>query len=133
MAAGGEPAHPALNGGRDLKQRRIGLFWSLPAFHRRRGLLKRLVLHCQVCGREFPNQSTAAQFGTEFEALSRLHRATWPRAYVRKSFFGRSVAGPFGSVLRPNAFRNSCATAVATASTRSPASSSTSKSCATTT
>ncbi|MEO6843190.1 MAG: hypothetical protein ABI192_20790, partial [Bradyrhizobium sp.] len=32
--------------------RRIGLFWSLPAFHRRRGLLKRLVLHCQVCGRE---------------------------------------------------------------------------------
>lgn len=53
---------PLSNGGRDLKQRRIGLFWSLPAFHQPARLPKRLVLHCQVCGREFPNQSTAAQF-----------------------------------------------------------------------
>src|SRR5260370_38119088 len=36
-AAGGEPAHPALHGGRGLKQRRNGLFWLRPSVvgHRR--------------------------------------------------------------------------------------------------
>jgi hypothetical protein len=28
-----KPAHPVLHGGRGLKQRRSGLFWSLPALH----------------------------------------------------------------------------------------------------
>ena len=28
-----KPAHPVLHGGRGLKQRRSGLFWSLPVFH----------------------------------------------------------------------------------------------------
>src|SRR5260370_14842929 len=36
-AAGGEPAHPALHGGRGLKRRRNGLFWLRPSVvgHRR--------------------------------------------------------------------------------------------------
>src|SRR6201999_4522208 len=75
-----EPAHPALHGGRDLKQRRIGLFWSLPAFHRRRGLLKRLVLHCQVSGREtLPTNPRQHNSVLEFEVLPRLHRAATPK------------------------------------------------------
>src|SRR5262245_36094975 len=39
-----KPAHPALNGGRGLKQRRTGLPWSLPAFHRRRGYRRGLFI-----------------------------------------------------------------------------------------
>src|SRR5215831_4130967 len=39
-----KPAHPALNGGRGLKQRRSGLPWSLPAFHRRRGYRRGLFI-----------------------------------------------------------------------------------------
>src|SRR6185312_14231856 len=99
LAAGGEPAHPALNGGRDLKQRRIGLFWSLPAFHRRRGLLKRLVLHCQVCGREISQPIHGSTIRSEFRGLSRLHRAATPRPSWPRTILNEPVAGPFGRVL----------------------------------
>src|SRR5205085_12166066 len=97
LAAGGEPAHPALNGGRDLKQRRIGLFWSLPAFHRRRGLLKRLVLHCQVSGREkFPNQSTAAQFGSRVRGFVASPSCDYAKALTSENHLERVPSlGPF--------------------------------------
>src|SRR5215469_15079477 len=96
MAAGGEPAHPALNGGRDLKQRRIGLFWSLPAFQRRRGLLKRLVLHCQVSGREIPDQSTAAQFGLTPRRNRVSIVRSRQRTQVRELFERAPSLGSFG-------------------------------------
>lgn len=38
------------NGGRDLKQRRTGLFWSLPALQR--SAPKEACLSCRACGRE---------------------------------------------------------------------------------
>ena len=78
--------YSALNGGRDLKQRRSGLFWTLPALHQLARIPKRLVHHCQVCGRDFPLQSTAAQFGFDVSILSRLHRATPIEPLTRENF-----------------------------------------------
>src|ERR1700710_322458 len=99
MAAGGEPAHLVLTGGRDLKQRRIGLFWSLLAFHQPARIPKRLVLHCQVCGRELSQPIHGSTVWSECWLLPRLHRASWFNRSYPAPFFGRSVAGPFGRVL----------------------------------
>src|SRR6202021_2416214 len=97
LAAGGEPAHLVLNGGRDLKQRRIGLFWSLPAFHRRRGLLKRLVLHCQVCGRELSQPIHGSTI--RFEVLGLVASPSCDGGhgtYDRDHFERAPPQGPFG-------------------------------------
>ncbi len=40
------------NGGRGLKQRRTGLFWSLPALQR--SAIKEACLSCRACGRDLP-------------------------------------------------------------------------------
>ena len=45
------------NGGRDLKQRRTGLFWSLPALQR--SAPKEACLSCRACGRDFLVQTMA--------------------------------------------------------------------------
>src|SRR5579862_7968322 len=46
------------NGGRDLKQRRTGLFWSLSALQR--PTTEEACLSCRACGREFspPNDGS---------------------------------------------------------------------------
>src|SRR6478672_1748928 len=46
-AAGGEPAHPALHGGRGLKQRRNGLFWDS---RRNAGFTEEACPSCRACG-----------------------------------------------------------------------------------
>ena len=63
-----KPAHPALNGGRGLKQRRSGLFWSLAV---QRSTPKRLVHLAGRAERVLPLQSKAA---SSAEAAARLHR-----------------------------------------------------------
>ena len=97
------------------------------------GLLKRLVLHCQVCGREIPNQSTAAQSDLSFW-LRCASIAQCGRERMSDIVFlnGSPSLGRLGECYDRHVFRNSCATAAARARTPSLASWSTSKSCATT-
>ncbi len=56
-AAGGEPANPVSNGGRDLKQRRTGLFRLCRPSKGRR--TEEACLSCRACGWDFPVQSMA--------------------------------------------------------------------------
>src|SRR5262249_56169679 len=83
-----KPAPPALNGGRGLKQRRTGLPWSLPAFHRRRGYRRGLFI---IAGRAewdlpIPIQGSIAGRESTF-ARVRPHRAP------RNEFTARITGG----------------------------------------
>ena len=63
-----------------LKQRRRGLFWSLPPFQRA-GLLKRQLHPCRPCGTGLPLQSKAALEGRDVLAVcSARSRDGWYRS-----------------------------------------------------
>jgi hypothetical protein len=67
-----KPAHLVLHQGRDLKQRRSGLFWSQPGSTS--GGSKRLVLHCRACG-VLPCKRRCPGSDRPCRSLWRLHRA----------------------------------------------------------
>ena len=54
------------NGGRDLKQRRTGLFWSLPALQR--SAIKEACLSCRACGRDFPRPNDGPERRSAFRS-----------------------------------------------------------------
>src|SRR5271165_5373511 len=61
------------NGGRDLKQRRTGLFWSLLALQRL--AIKEACLSCRACGRELSLVQTMALSALELSGSGE----SWPR------------------------------------------------------
>src|SRR3546814_8495633 len=65
----------SFGGSSGLKQRRRGLFWSLPAFQKP-GSLKRQLHPCRSCGAGLPFQAKAAQRGSRRSCRYRCVRAT---------------------------------------------------------
>src|SRR5262249_60536511 len=83
-----KPAPPALNGGRGLKQRRTGLPWSLPAFHRRRGYRRGLFIIAGRAEWDLPTPIQGSIAGREPTcARVRPHRAP------RNEFTARITGG----------------------------------------
>src|SRR5260370_5782950 len=78
-AAGGEPAHPALHGGRGLKQRRIGLFWYC---RRKCRITEEACPSCRACGTGSSPSSGPRQQSTRCSA--RIARRTHHRRFTRR-------------------------------------------------